>query len=544
MKKTVQYTAFAIVAILFASCSKQQSGSAPSGLQDMVFNAGYCVDGSKTVLSGQDVLWQSTDEIAIYDGTAFNKFTTTSNGSSTALFKGKAAQSDLYYAAYPYDAAVKCDVAARDVFTIVPASQAIPEGGFAEGANISVGRTNDQLLFMYNICGYIKFSLSGSNITRILLETVNGEYIAGETRTRMDTKNRFYSVAIYTKSDAVQTPSSTIEILPVSSETFAPGSYYACVVPYATLSGGIRFTLFDNENKIWEKTIPHLDRINRAEPVNVGIADIGTTRVVKTLALDSSTKTNITPGESAATIYLDTDCTDVTAQVKAGATLADVSVNKVSNGEFAVTFTPNPSDDPVDLKSATIEFTALGADPLEVILNQGGVMTLDFTWTSYPSDSKKTSRYGLTSKSDFSELNLTTSLENSYKFNNTANKWRDDSPCGGLAFYNNGVLTFPAISNYTLCSVKIVTRYCTNVRAGVTIQVKNTDGTGEAFGSHKFVPKNPETDPENEYDEYSYSLDTATKGTSYMITGASSSGNTFITHIYLYYDYDPEPTNE
>lgn len=102
--------------MMFTACDKDyiiknDNEQNPSALKPMTFTASMEGTGgtSRATIDGLDIKWAEGDKISIFDGSTENDgnqaFTLTSGiGTTSGTFKGSAAETDTYYAIYPYAA--------------------------------------------------------------------------------------------------------------------------------------------------------------------------------------------------------------------------------------------------------------------------------------------------------------------------------------------------------------------------------------------------------------------------------------------------------
>lgn len=154
------FAAFAaITAVLSCSKDLQVSDSSSSDVNLVPFTIEVSIPGTKATIDGLQVLWQSGDKIAVYDGTAKREFTLTGGeGTKNATFSGELdASATKLSAVYPYSAAG--DIALT--YTL-PKAQTIPAGGTMDpsalimcAAEVSKGET----LAFKNSCGVARMTV-------------------------------------------------------------------------------------------------------------------------------------------------------------------------------------------------------------------------------------------------------------------------------------------------------------------------------------------------------------------------------------------------
>ena len=186
MKK--YYAIFAAVLFLAApSCTKQEkSVDTPNGeitLETISLTAGKeardipVAPQSKAFIDGTAVLWESTDQVRIYDNVApatpHDFSVTPSDPASSAELSGQVAEgSSHFHAVSP--AAAGVSISGSDITLNLPAAQVIPAGKNVSGeALLSVASADrGNALEFKNVCGFLKVEVSYKNVKSI---TVTGE---------------------------------------------------------------------------------------------------------------------------------------------------------------------------------------------------------------------------------------------------------------------------------------------------------------------------------------------------------------------------------
>lgn len=199
----------------------------------IIADAGIASASSKTVLNGDlSVSWVSGDKISVFGETVNNEFTLESiDDGGKATFSGAASGSE-FYALYPYDS--EASITAGGVITTsLPCDQTGVPGTFAPGLNKSVAHTDGSTLVMKNVFGLISFTLTRSDITSVTISSSGNEFMTGKVEITIDGSG--------IPSCSVVNGTRYVTLHP-SGSTFAPGTYYAVVLP-RTYAGGLRVTL-------------------------------------------------------------------------------------------------------------------------------------------------------------------------------------------------------------------------------------------------------------------------------------------------------------
>ena len=199
----------------------------------MVFSAALEETDTRSDISGNYILWESTDKIAIFDGTDLNEF---SAGSITADgkgadFTGSAAPVETYYAVAPYEAATNLSTANTRISITIPHSQVIVGDHCVDtralvSTAVASGTTD---LSFQNQFSLMKVKLESADIVGISVVGNNDESIAGtshfyyggEGAPRVDLSNAGQKqVNLVYRATASSSPSA-----------FPAGEYYIAIWP-------------------------------------------------------------------------------------------------------------------------------------------------------------------------------------------------------------------------------------------------------------------------------------------------------------------------
>lgn len=195
-------------------------------------NAG--APASKATLDFPSVLWQDSDQIAVFDGSAKNVFSIPEGGNhgTTASFSGTVTEGAAeLYAVSPASAGTAL---AGSLLTInLPSVQTIPAGLKASpDAIVCVAKAQQGSLQFRNVVSLIKISVSSPDITSVI---ISGTNLAGTARVNSDG----------TLAQPLKT-SGSVELKP-DGDTFAPGDYYAAVLPGTTPPGSFSIALIRSD---------------------------------------------------------------------------------------------------------------------------------------------------------------------------------------------------------------------------------------------------------------------------------------------------------
>lgn len=179
---------------LFDACSQEEfQNENLQNSKEVVFTTSFENCNTRTYINESNQLrWNADDRITIFNGNTLNqeyKFAgeTGDNGGTFSKVSsefGTGNDLSCHYAIYPYN--INNKISDEGVITTtLPASQNYVENSFGLGANTMVAATQDTgatFLAFKNVCGYLKLSLYGTDVTvkSITLKGNNGEKIAGK----------------------------------------------------------------------------------------------------------------------------------------------------------------------------------------------------------------------------------------------------------------------------------------------------------------------------------------------------------------------------
>ena len=234
-----------LACLSFGACSENDVVDYEAGgLEPLVISATPVETRTLLADDGKSIVWQSGDEIAVYDYVApKHKFALESSDRSKARFLGKiTAKKDNFLALYPYSLGAENLTETNGISVQLPAQQTAQASTFASGLNISVGKGarnvdgSPSVLTFYNVCQLLKFEVP--------------EYVAGKIKEIRFAANTPVAGTMLvdcsgnTPSAAVSADgSSEITILPPSQAgTFAAGTYYIVSAPVQMTGFSMTFT--------------------------------------------------------------------------------------------------------------------------------------------------------------------------------------------------------------------------------------------------------------------------------------------------------------
>ena len=250
MKKFFHYFIIGITAVSLLSCAKEianpENEPVPGeeavvvvnpNAVPMVFNATKENPDTKSNISGNSILWEDSDKIAIFDGTALNEFTASSVSGTGASFSGSAEPVSEYYAVAPYEAATNLSTANTRISITVPHNQVVIGSHCVDSkalvsTAVASGTTD---LDFENQFALMKVKITKSNIIGVTVKGNNDEsiagsahfYYAGDGAPKVDLSNAGQkSVNLTYKATASS-----------SNSAFPTGDYYIVIWPKDFPSG-------------------------------------------------------------------------------------------------------------------------------------------------------------------------------------------------------------------------------------------------------------------------------------------------------------------
>lgn len=221
-------------------------------------------DATKTQLDGMNVVWQSGDEIKIFDAshTSGVVYTLASGeGTTTGTFTGGAlSDAGPYYAIYP--ASAISGALTTNLSVTAPMTQAYTAGTFAKGVNLAVakGADKDNLAFR-NAGGLLKLQVTGNksikaiNLYSLKDEPFNGILTVSDLTAETPTFT-------YTGSGEDKSKLSLSFASPVALSGTATDFYF--FLPPGTLASGFVAELIDSEGNAMLKSTTNDNSIARS----------------------------------------------------------------------------------------------------------------------------------------------------------------------------------------------------------------------------------------------------------------------------------------
>ncbi|MBP5721465.1 MAG: hypothetical protein J6W82_10455 [Bacteroidales bacterium] len=256
----------ACLAFALLSCSVETATSegTPPDADKVQLSLEAFTDGGagKTVLDFPSVRWEDSDEIAVFDGVSKNIFSIPAGGNSgtSARFEGEVSQgASMLYAAYPASAAEACE---NGLITIsVPRVQQLSGSAVSgSGALPIVAQAQGSTLQFRNITALMKVGITSSDITAVLIQAPG---ISGTVKVHPDG-------TLESKTD----PCGEVLLLP-AGDCFAPGEYYAALLPGTLAAGDLSLSLIRSDALSCTRTISKAAELKRNHAVDAGSPEQG-----------------------------------------------------------------------------------------------------------------------------------------------------------------------------------------------------------------------------------------------------------------------------
>jgi len=261
---------FAAVLFTAVSCSKEMSVSPYKAKHVEKVTLYASMDQSKTELqSDLSVFWEAGDYILVI-GDTLHQFKAVEGGAASVPFTGDFYYHDSltvdtasdFYAIYPN---LYYESHASNVFNVnFPNVQRISADGYDSYAGIALGKLSGDTFTMRQASGLLKFTLSSSDITSIVISNPSNTKFAGTVPVTVDADGAL---------SLGEAQLSSILVIPADTTFFAPGTYYVTVAP-ATLASGIEFKFTrSSDDAIASKVGANSVTFKRGQVMNFGTID-------------------------------------------------------------------------------------------------------------------------------------------------------------------------------------------------------------------------------------------------------------------------------
>ena len=245
-------------------------------LVPMTFKASIEDLATKSDIQNNFILWEDSDKIAIFDGTALQEFTVSalSPSGKGAEFSGSAASVSEYYAVAPYEAATNLSTANTRISVNITHSQTIIGSHSVDSkALVSTGAASGTTdLNFDNQFALLKVEVTRSDVMMITLFGNNNEsiaganhyYYAGDGAPKMDLSN-----AGQKKINLTYKATSSS-----AASAFPPGEYYIAIWP-TEFSKGYSIVMTDEDGGMALRSTSTAQSLTRNGGQTLGVIDDG-----------------------------------------------------------------------------------------------------------------------------------------------------------------------------------------------------------------------------------------------------------------------------
>lgn len=237
--RKICFAGLAFAAILSLSCTKEElrAPSEREELQSISFSASLEALKNQTDVksyisewSSRAQSWARGDSISLFSGGVNHRFDNTLDDGPVAKFEGEASPAASYVAVYPYQSGAA--VSDGNVTFTLPAEQKADAHGTDPAALVKVASTANGNLIFRNVFSLVKFTITDTDVTKIIVEGNNGEILAGKICVTPGNEPA-WTVVKGEKTVVLDSPDGS---------SFAAGDYAVAVLPQ-TFSKGIRLIL-------------------------------------------------------------------------------------------------------------------------------------------------------------------------------------------------------------------------------------------------------------------------------------------------------------
>lgn len=247
MKKLAYFLVLGAIVALTASCNREMIATeAPSegNLVKVSFTANKA-DFTKTTLDGLKLVWSEGDEIAVFDGTALQRFSLVDgSGTTSAVFTGSVSSGATdFMAVSPFEAAALDETS---LVVTIPSSQTLSSASPVDPkALVAVAKTNAGGIFNFkNVVSLAKFTLGSGEYASIGFGPApTAKAVVPDCETGELPAESIGAAAMYTLSP--------------SGSSFAAGDYYIAVAPGAV--EGVTFVLSNSSTRGYKQSTKTAD---------------------------------------------------------------------------------------------------------------------------------------------------------------------------------------------------------------------------------------------------------------------------------------------
>lgn len=244
MKTTLKFVLLLFATGLAVACNDIIENAEPNPFleKEIVLTATRegLTPGTKSFrLDDGSVWWKPAEEVSVFYGSGSNggsKFVSMNTSiAETVELQGSVQMSGSdkdFWAVCPYSEDNSCD--GSSVTTVIPDQQSAVEGNFSNDVFPTIAKSSSLSLAFWNICGGIKFFVSGNDITSVTFKGNNSEPLAGKVKVSFDSNGKPYIAEVIDAKFEVT--------LNAPDGAFKVGKYYYITLLPASLQNGFTMT--------------------------------------------------------------------------------------------------------------------------------------------------------------------------------------------------------------------------------------------------------------------------------------------------------------
>ena len=256
---------FLLCSAAFVSCVEDMNNDQPHVNPEVVTffeTSSEDVEVKSVLSSSHEVLWEIDDQINVFAGAQNKPFIAVKAG-KTSSFTGEintVAEGDYYYALYPYSEDAQC--VSGVISTTLPSTQYAVKDSYPRNANITVAKSQDNVLNFKNVCGLFQMPLSTNRIAKIEVSADEGQYFAGDIDITVSNEPQI----------SVRNGVSMLTILPQEGHQYIEaGTYYFPILPQTYTNLMLKFT--DVDGKVAVKCSDYPNPVVRSKGLNMQTVD-------------------------------------------------------------------------------------------------------------------------------------------------------------------------------------------------------------------------------------------------------------------------------
>ena len=269
MKKILTTGVLALSIFFAISCEENMQESAAALNYRFVPVFASAETATRTVLQNDlSVTWEASDKINVfYDlgGSISSAEYSASDAGASVQFDGSVPDGAvLSYAVYPYNA--DATLSGNVITTEIPVEQTAVSASFGSGSCVAAGKIDASgNVTMYNVCGLLKFTLTTSDITSILISGTSGECLAGQVAVTCGDSS------VSSATDPLY--SSPAVTLSNGGSPIPAGTYFVAVAPGSLAGVRFLFTRTDGKKALRYSTDP--TAVSAGKIRTIGTIDAG-----------------------------------------------------------------------------------------------------------------------------------------------------------------------------------------------------------------------------------------------------------------------------